>query len=160
MKDESTPGGSAEKQMKRFYDKIFYSPDGCWYWTGSTTGNGYGHFATATSTVAHRFSFTVHTGQPCGDLLVCHKCDNKLCVNPDHLFLGTQKDNMMDMVRKGRNKPYIGSKNPLSKLDEKEAKNIKGLLALGLTCALIGKCRKISDRTVSDIKRGQLWKHV
>jgi hypothetical protein len=87
------------KQQQLFERYLFYSPDGCWYWTGSTQTKGYGHFINHST---HRLSYHTYKNHDPGNLNVCHTCDNRLCVNPDHLWLGTHLDNVMDKVRKGR----------------------------------------------------------
>lgn len=95
---------------ERFEEKIFYSPDGCWYWTGERLKIGYGRtYNNKTYEYAHRASYRIYKQDPTG-MLVCHHCDNPLCVNPDHLFLGTHRDNTRDMMRKNR-----GSKPPIFK---------------------------------------------
>lgn len=86
---------------QRFFDKVSPEPNsGCWLWTGAVNNKGYGRFGT--SGYAHRFSYEFHKG-PVGSMCVLHTCDNPCCVNPDHLVLGTMKENSQDMVRKGRN---------------------------------------------------------
>jgi len=82
----------------------------CWEWLGFRNVRGYGHFSVDSragkyrrKSNSHRVSFMLYTNKPIPDgQLVCHKCDNKLCVNPKHLFLGSPKDNTWDMIKKGR----------------------------------------------------------
>ena len=92
--------------FKRFASKIRDGENGCMIWTASTRGkNGYGCFKVNGKTIsAHRFAWIVAYGEIPDGKLICHKCDNKLCVNPAHLFLGTYRDNFMDGVGKGRMK--------------------------------------------------------
>ena len=87
----------------RFWARVLKKgSDDCWEWLGCLTGAGYGHFVINGKTIgAHRFSYQLHIGSV-ADLWVLHTCDNPKCVNPNHLFLGTQFDNMRDMVKKGR----------------------------------------------------------
>lgn len=89
--------------IKRFFDKTYPEPNtGCWLWGGDYYTTGYGIISSSgKSTSAHRFSYSMFKGSPHGNY-VLHKCDVRGCVNPDHLFLGTQKDNIQDMIKKGR----------------------------------------------------------
>lgn len=89
----------------RFYSKV-EKTDGCWLWVGARGGNGYGVFAVGGDLVkAHRFAYLLERGPIRAGLRVLHRCDVRRCVNPDHLFLGTQSDNLRDMVAKGRHRP-------------------------------------------------------
>lgn len=98
---------------ERFYDKIEKSECGCWNWIATKHNRGYGYFHTSPSysqrkmDFAHRVSVWLHTGvKPKDGEVVMHKCDNTSCVNPDHLCVGSQKDNMKDMADKGRVNPH------------------------------------------------------
>ena len=81
-------------------------PEECWPWTGARRGRGYGHLGSGgrgqPSIAAHRAVFTLTHGPIPPGMVVCHTCDNRICCNPAHLWLGTQRDNLMDMIAKGR----------------------------------------------------------
>lgn len=90
---------------ERFWRFVRFNGE-CWEWTGSRSRRGYGRLKVDGRPVeTHRYSYELHCGAIPDGLLVLHKCDNPPCVNPLHLFLGTQLDNVRDMFRKGRNPP-------------------------------------------------------
>ncbi len=97
---------------------------GCWEYQANFYYNGYAHIKFKNKTYnAHRFSYELHNGPICDDLCVLHKCDNRKCINPEHLFLGSRDDNMKDMVSK--NRQAKGISNGSSKLSEQEVIEIK-----------------------------------
>ncbi|HWP38972.1 MAG TPA: HNH endonuclease signature motif containing protein [Gemmatimonadales bacterium] len=87
---------------QRFWEKVAKTP-GCWFWTGSHNRFGYGHFAWRGWVLkAHRVAYALTHGVPPQGLLVCHTCDCRPCVNPAHLWIATNEENLRDMVKKGR----------------------------------------------------------
>ena len=98
---------------ERFWEKVDKrGPDDCWEWKGGISGNGYGTFwLERQSFRAHRVFYELFIGKIPNGLLVCHTCDNPKCVNPNHLFLGTYKDNMQDAVKKGKLLGARGDRN-------------------------------------------------
>lgn len=113
--------------------------EACWLWIGERDNRGYGRLEVIQwhgqrrERVHHRasrISWELHFGSP-GDLYVCHHCDNPVCVRPDHLFLGTQFDNMQDMVQKKRGRYRRGSEHPLAKLSQKDVDTMRRRYAIG-----------------------------
>jgi hypothetical protein len=158
--------------LDRFLSKIALDEgSGCWNWTASSINSGYGQFRLdRTMVLAHRLSYEHFIGEIPSGLLICHTCDNKLCVNPEHLFAGTHKDNSQDMVRKGRH-GYSSPKNPShmtgrpgetngsAKLDSKDVLLIREL-AGSMTHRDIAEVFGISRPQVSSIIRRDTWRSV
>jgi hypothetical protein len=132
----------------------------CWQWSGSRGPGGYGIFHhDGRSTLAHRFSFALAAALS-DEMCVCHHCDNRLCVNPGHLFLGTHEDNMRDMAAKGRGRgPGLkGRRNPAFKLEPQDAAAIRSEYACGgVSQAEVGRKYGVSSQTVSLVVRGEHW---
>lgn len=115
---------------KRFREKV-NKTDSCWLWTASKRSIGYGEYWLDGKKVgAHRFSFAYFNGCINPEINVLHKCDVPACVNPDHLFLGTQKENMVDMMSKGR--AIEGEKRVNAKLTKIQVEEIRRIYVRGV----------------------------
>jgi len=131
-------------------------PDDCWEWKGGITGPGYGQFPLthAKGTLAHRFSYELAFG-PLGSLFCLHKCDNRKCVNPNHLFAGTQKDNLRDRAQKGRS--LTGGKNPQARLSQQKLEFGRLLRSNGWTYSRIACRFNVSTVTMRRALLGITW---
>ena len=112
---------------------------------------------------AHRFSYEDRRGPIPPGLFVCHHCDNRLCVRPSHLFLGTNTDNVRDMDRKGRrvSKPHRGSAHAMAKLKEEDVFEIARRHKVeGVTQTQLGRDFGVSLSTINHILTGRLWAHL
>jgi hypothetical protein len=150
-------------QEERFWSKVnICLEDECWEWVGGKSKRGYGSFKmTGWAIPAHRYSYFLSTGHiPTEKECVCHKCDNPPCVNPKHLFLGTQFDNMRDMVEKGRNSDTRGSKNPRAKLSEEDVEKIRKLWDEGISPKNLSEIFNTSKGTINQIVGGNTWRHI
>src|SRR5574342_462381 len=138
----------------RFREKYVEEPTtGCWLWTGALVC-GYGNFGGGSGKArwcwrAPRFSWTLHRGPIPDGLFVLHKCDTPACVNPDHLFLGTNADNMADKAAKGRSRGTFPRTIPDAIIAE-----VRALKAAGLTQRAIARRLGLSEATVSLVVRG------
>lgn len=132
----------------------------CWEWTASKSKKGYGNFMLNKKHYsAHRFAWILFYGEIPEGLCVCHKCDNRKCVNPAHLFLGTIADNNADMVKKNRQVNTHGEKNNLSKLTEKQVIEIIELLKTE-TEKEVAKRFSVSCGCIEFINKNIAWKHL
>ena len=128
----------------------------CWLWTAGKFSKGYGAFRIkGEQQTTHRVSYEMYHGPIPEGMKVCHTCDNPPCVNPEHLFLGTQKDNIQDCVKKKR--IARGEKQGHSKLKEAQ---VRAILKDERSQREIAKTYNVAQPTISDIKRGKRWKHV
>jgi hypothetical protein len=134
---------------------------GCWEYQGYKNQSGYGQFAiTKRNFRAHRVSYAYHLGIDPGELLVCHKCDNPCCINPDHLFLGTDKDNARDKARKGRCQMQAGEKNPRAIINKPLVLDIVYRIQAGHSNKRIAASLPIGHAQVSMIRLGKSWREV
>lgn len=144
------------KVLKRFHSQISIDKNKCWNWNGDSQKNGYGKFASHNKQwVTHRWSWIFHNGSIPIGLLCCHKCDNKKCANPDHLFIGTQKDNIQDALKKKR--IPVGENRYGAKVTELQAIKI---LKDPRKCREIAKIYSVAWSTIDCIKKRKKWKHL
>jgi len=163
--------------VERFWRKVrVREPESCWIWTGLIwKNNGYGRISLRGKSVSvHRFSYILHNGAIPEGLDVCHTCDNKLCVNPAHLWLGTDADNMADRDAKGRTarglrsgmytKPEtrrVGEKNGRAKLTEDNIREIRThWQGGGYLMRELADEYGVSDSAIWFIIHGDTWRNV
>jgi hypothetical protein len=143
--------------LARFWAKVDKG-DGCWLWTASTIV-GYGQFwpKSRTFVYAHRFAYELAYGPIPAGLQICHTCDNRRCVNPAHMFLGTHKDNAEDRERKGRSPRGVA--RPNAKLNDATVRAIRAA-ANASSIAALARSYGVSECTISDVIKQRTWRHV
>lgn len=152
-----------EKQIKRFWSKV-KKTRGCWWWVGAKFSNGYGRFWASKEYLAHRVSWELHNGPIPEGLHVLHRCDNPSCVRPDHLSVGTHKENMRDMVNKGRSSHSTGTNGEnhyRSKITAKDVKEIREKYSNSKTpLKIIAQEFGLSKIHINKILLRKIWKHI
>jgi hypothetical protein len=171
--------GVYRSNLERFEEKFIPEPNsGCWLWLAALS-HGYGMFGlrdgpVMRTRIASRASWMIYRGPIPPDLYVCHRCDVTSCVNPDHLYLGTQFDNMRDMFGRkrdgtsnGHNAMWLypermikGSAHPLAKLDEAIVGRIKERLREGVARKDLAGEHGVSTSLIDGIANGKKWRHV
>lgn len=164
MRQKNIIPAITEKDRKRFWSKVSINDNKevCWEWQrGKSVIGGYGNFDLRGKTFrAHRIAFFMGNGADPKDLCVCHKCDNPACVNPNHLFLGTDKDNVHDMHKKGRFSVRRGEENNLSKLKEGQVKEILEKHKNGQSASSLCKEYNVSSTVIYSIVNRITWKYL
>lgn len=154
----------SDRKLATFHRSYQVDQNGCWLWQKALYSNGYAKFAIAENkhALAHRVSFQLHCGELPHGLAVCHKCDIRHCVNPCHLFLGTQRDNIQDAKQKGRLRGggLQGEKHPSAKLAEREIPEIVRAVNNGMSKQECARRHGVSGALIGLIIRGHAWKHV
>ncbi len=157
-------GRKATPVENRFWPNVDKrGPDECWNWTASRQGTNamYGVvFMNGRKVGAHRVSWILNNGEIPEGLEVCHKCDNPLCCNPAHLWLGTHQQNMHDRTAKKRNNSPTGSRNFNCRLKESDIPKILHLKKQGVSDINIGNKFGVSGPTINGIVKGWRWKQV
>ena len=153
--------------MERFWNKVDKT-NSCWNWTGSVRSSGYGSFMLkGVAEQAHRVAWTLCNGEipnhnSYHGMCVCHSCDNRKCVNPEHLFLGTHQDNMDDKTAKGRcaiSSGRTGEKHSGSKLTDTEVRVIRAYYP-SLSQVDLARSFGVDRGTIGYITRHQTWQHI
>ena len=149
------------KDLKRFFSKLT-TVGNCWIWVGSKNQYGYGHMSVQKKLIpAHRISFSVLVGKIPDKAWVLHKkcCASRACVNPDHLYLGDNTDNVADRIAWGKN--LCGEEHGSSKLSNKEIKGIRLCWKIGnLKAAEIAEMYGVSEGHIYKIVSGRAWAHI
>lgn len=137
------------KRRQLFYEKIMPEPmSGCWIWTGSIGTHGYGWFKfRGKAETSHRVSYILHKGEIAKNLMVRHTCDNRWCVNPDHLLSGTSKDNVEDMYRRGGGKKFV----------KEDVIEIKRMANSGIKVSIIASKMGVNRSCIYKILSGESW---
>lgn len=145
------------KDKARFEKKFRVTP-GCWVWTSYRDKDGYGGFSIEHVTFrAHRVAYMMYVGEIDDGMLICHKCDNPSCVNPDHLYQGTQQKNMRDMRSKNRGAINNGVLCGGSKLSESQVLEIRSLKQ---SQSAIARKYGVAQSTISLIVNRKTWTHI
>jgi HNH endonuclease len=176
----------SDSDILRFWQKVKKGSDSeCWEWLGAKSKEGYGRFKVKGKLLSpHRVALCLSSSNLSSDLYGCHHCDNPSCCNPNHLYWGTQSQNMKDCQNKGRNcketqtknlkkgektrgsaqfhslVPQVGSKNKRAKLNEEQVAKIKSKLSQGYSSSSLAQEFNVSPQLINSISRGKLWKHV
>lgn len=143
---------TANNRYSFFIESIHKNINGCWEWTSSLNNKGYGQLSiNGKPLLAHRYSYSYFKGD-CTNFCVCHKCDNRKCVNPNHLFLGTYQDNMDDMNMKDRRKS--------GKLKNADVVKIRELYKSGVNTIELSAIFNVTKRTIDRVVFKQSWTWV
>lgn len=142
----------------KFWSHVEKSND-CWNWVGGKDGGGYGCFSSSMmkERKSHRISWILHYGEIPNGMHILHHCDNPSCVNPNHLFIGKNVDNVRDKIRKGRIGDFSGTRNGMCKLTENEVLNIRKLHDEGVSYRMLSKKFNIGMTQIGRIIRKESW---
>lgn len=145
-----------DDSVERFWQNVEIS-DGCWIWRGAPDAHGYGRLRVRGVTVkAHRFSYAIHKGEIPPDTCVCHLCDTPLCVNPDHLWLGSNADNIQDRTAKGRSARGSSNGNAAALTDD----DIRRVRLSDLPVKELADALNVHWSTIYGIRQRKTWKHL
>ncbi len=145
--------------MERFDSFVMPEPmSGCFLWIGGTDADGYGCFWYEGKTVkAHKMSWIMNFGSIPDNQCVLHKCDNPPCINPNHLFLGSNKDNTQDSIKKNRRAIFYGDENPVSKLTSTDVALIR---TSKTKQQILAKELGVTRSLISMVRNRKIWRHI
>ena len=149
-----------DEKVDIFWSKVDKQNE-CWLWTGGISKSGYGNYR---NTGSHRYSYQITFGEIPQGMVIMHKCDVKVCVNPDHLSIGTYKDNSKDMVAKNRHRDWRGERHGNCKLKEQDVLYIREHYKAGVNQTYpsnvpeLAKQFNISEGSIRQIVRFERWK--
>lgn len=153
------------KDVEAFLQHVEISRESsCWNWTRAKNEWGYGHFTRDKKRMlAHRWVFAAMYGPIADGVIICHRCDNPACVNPAHLYEGTPKSNMEDMMARGRGKHWrrCGEQHPRSRLSASQVMEIADESRWGaMSQREVGEIYGVTQAAVSDIRTRRRWGHL
>lgn len=159
---DHSPTLRAHEYEKKFWSLVDRRSDGeCWNWLGYYIKDGYGRIKIhGKNILAHRLAYTLTYGKIPDGMLVCHTCDNRACINPSHLFIGTDLDNSRDMYSKGREVILVGEDQGNSKLTSYQVMLIRQLVDSGSSYAELGRRFNVNETTIGNIAKRKTWKHL
>lgn len=153
--------------QERFFSKVEADPNGgCWLWSAGQTQKGYGAFRLGAKKgglredKAHRASYIIHNGAIPDGMHVLHKCDVRCCVNPAHLFVGTNAENAADRAKKGRSRDQRGTAHHKAQLTDEQVIDIRARAVEWGSGRKLAKEYGVSVSIISDIKRRKSWSHI
>jgi hypothetical protein len=147
------------KLVTRFWNKVKCLPSGCWEWQAGLS-NGYGSMRVRVGKAyyTHRIAYAIYNQTDPADLCVRHRCDNRVCVNPFHLLIGTRADNNQDAVE--RNRYAKGEDRPSSKLTNEQVLDIRLQRSLGVSCTWLANKYCVARSTIYRTQHKQRWRHI
>lgn len=144
-----------QEQIERFWNNVDQESGDCWNWKLSTDKDGYGKVNIKHKAyISHRLAYEFSNLESPGDMQVLHSCDNPLCCNPSHLFLGTRQDNMRDMLKKGRNNKIYYPR----KLNKETADKIRSDYEGGKSKRALAKIYGVCCQTIRSVVKREYWK--
>lgn len=143
-------------------NKFYIDKNNCFVWTGNKTHDNYGRIRIGNKKYrVHRIVYILYYGEiPKNKPYICHKCNNSKCINPEHLYAGTPKDNVRDMINAKRNNHLKGEKHPKAKLKKHQILEIRNLHKKGYSIRKIAKKYNMGKTTIQLIINKKIWKHI